>query len=65
MPNLTNRSMRDAIAQLNTMKMQWKVNGIGKVVWQSIEPGSQLTHGTVCTLKCEPAIKKVKQSTAE
>lgn len=65
MPNLTNRSMRDAIAQLNTMKMQWKVNGIGKVVWQSIEPGTQLTTGTVCTLKCEPTTKKVKQSTTE
>ena len=65
MPNLANKSMRDAIAQLNTMKMKWKVNGIGKVVWQSIEPGTQLAPGTICILKCEPAIKKVKQSTAE
>lgn len=62
MPNLTNRSVRDAIAQLNIMKIPFKVNGIGKVVWQSIEPGVPLNPGIVCTIKCEPANKKVKQS---
>jgi membrane peptidoglycan carboxypeptidase len=65
MPNLANKSVRDAIAQLNTMKVQFKVNGIGKVVWQSIEPGSHLNTGVVCTLKCEPVNKKVKQGIAE
>lgn len=65
MPNLTNKSVRDAIAQLNTMKVQFKVNGIGKVVWQSVEPGVPLNPGVVCTLKCEPVNKKIKQSTAE
>ncbi len=65
MPNLTNKSVRDAIAQLNTMKVPFKVNGIGKVVWQSIEPGVPLNPGIICTLKCEPVNKKVKQSVTQ
>ncbi|MEW6652291.1 MAG: penicillin-binding protein [Bacteroidota bacterium] len=65
MPNLTNKSVRDAIAQLNSMKIRFKVNGIGKVVWQSIEPGVALKPGIVCTLKCEPVNKKIKQDKAE
>lgn len=65
MPNLANKSVRDAIAQLNSMKVQFKVNGIGKVIWQSIEPGALLNPGIVCTLKCEPTNKKVKQSITE
>jgi cell division protein FtsI (penicillin-binding protein 3) len=65
MPNLSNKSMRDAIAQLNTLGIQWKVNGVGKVVWQSVEPGMPFEKGIVCTLKCEPAAKKVKQSVGE
>jgi len=60
MPNLSNISVRDAIAQLNTMKIKFKVNGIGKVVWQSIEPGAPLNPGIICTLKCEPINKKLK-----
>ncbi len=65
MPNLANKSMRDAIAQLNTLGIQWKVNGVGKVVWQSVEPGLPFEKGIVCTLKCEPAVKKVIQSAGE
>ncbi|KAF0152694.1 MAG: Cell division protein FtsI [Ignavibacteria bacterium] len=65
MPNLTDKSVRDAIAQLNAMKVKFKVNGFGKVVWQSIEPGVPINPGTVCTLKCEPANKKVRQDITE
>lgn len=58
-PNLINLSMRDAIAQLNSLGIQWKVSGAGKVVWQSIEPGSAITAGIICSLKCEPSLKKM------
>jgi len=58
-PNLINLSMRDAIAQLNALGVQWKVSGTGKVVWQSLEPGSNITSGVVCLLKCEPSLKKI------
>ncbi|TSA27646.1 MAG: PASTA domain-containing protein [Ignavibacteriales bacterium] len=63
MPNLINQSMRDAIARLNEIGMQYKVIGTGKVVWQNLEPGSNIIPGTVCLLKCEPLIKKVTAST--
>ncbi|MCX6174013.1 MAG: penicillin-binding protein [Ignavibacteriales bacterium] len=63
MPNLINQSMRDAIARLNDIGMQYKVVGTGKVVWQNLEPGSNIIPGTVCLLKCEPLIKKVTAST--
>ncbi|MFA5806188.1 MAG: penicillin-binding protein [Melioribacteraceae bacterium] len=62
MPNLINQSMRDAIARLNEIGMQYKVVGTGKVVWQNLEPGSYIIPGTVCLLKCEPLLKKVTAS---
>lgn len=63
MPNLINRSMRDAIARLNEIGMQYKVIGTGKVVWQNLEPGSVIVLGSICLLKCEPLIKKVTADT--
>ena len=61
-PNLVNQSVRDAVAQLNQLGVQYRINGIGKVVWQSLEPGSQITQGSVCVLKCEQFIKKSLKS---
>ncbi|MEK6552009.1 MAG: PASTA domain-containing protein, partial [Bacteroidota bacterium] len=63
MPNLINQSMRDAIARLNEIGMKYKVIGTGKVVWQNLEPGSDIIPGSVCLLKCEPLIKKVTAGT--
>lgn len=62
MPNLMNQSMRDAIARLNELGIQYKMNGTGKVVWQSLEPGSKITPGTLCSIKCEPTLKKINMS---
>jgi len=62
MPNLLNRSMRDAIAQLSELGLKCKISGSGKVVWQSLEPGSIFTPGAVCTVKCEPYGKKINES---
>ena len=59
MPNLINQSIRDAIAQLNEIGVQYKVVGTGRVVWQNLEPGSEIVAGAVCMLKCESLIKKV------
>ncbi len=59
-PNLINQSMRDAIAKLNAMGIKWKVSGSGKVVWQSLEPGTQIDYSLICSIKCEPMLKKEK-----
>ena len=59
MPNLMNQSMRDAIAQLNELGLKCKISGTGKVVWQSLEPGSSIVPGSECIIKCEPSIKKI------
>ncbi|MFA7227909.1 MAG: penicillin-binding protein [Melioribacteraceae bacterium] len=56
-PNLLNKSMRDAIAQLTELGLKYKISGTGKVVWQSLEPGSGLVRGAECILKCEPSFK--------
>ena len=63
MPNLINQSMRDAIARLNEIGMQYKVVGTGKVVWQNLEPGSNIVPGSICLLKCESLLKKVSAGT--
>jgi cell division protein FtsI/penicillin-binding protein 2 len=57
-PNLINQSMRDAIAQLSELGLKYKITGTGKVVWQSLEPGSDLVPGTECLIKCSPSSKK-------
>lgn len=57
MPNLIKQSMRDAIAQLNEIGIEYKIVGTGRVVAQSIEPGSPISRDSICTLKCEQTKK--------
>jgi len=57
MPNLINQSMRDAIAQLNELGLEYKIVGNGKVVSQSIIPGSPISRDSICLIKCEPLKK--------
>ena len=57
MPNLIKQSMRDAIAQLNEIGIEYKIVGTGRVVSQSIEPGSPISRDSICTLKCEQTKK--------
>lgn len=65
-PNLINVSMRDAIAQLNVLGIKWKVIGSGKVVWQSLEPGSSFSKNDICFLKCEnPKKRNIKNETKQ
>lgn len=53
MPNLVNRSLRDALAILNEMGLRYDIKGSGKVVEQSIKPGTEITSDAVLTIKCE------------
>ena len=57
MPNLINQSMRDAIALLNEIGLEYKIIGSGKVVSQSIGPGSPISRDSVCSIKCEQTKK--------
>jgi cell division protein FtsI (penicillin-binding protein 3) len=57
MPNLVNSSMRDAVAQLNELGLEYKISGTGKVIQQSIEPGTTITAGDTCIMVCEPSKK--------
>jgi cell division protein FtsI/penicillin-binding protein 2 len=57
MPNLVKQSMRDAIAQLNEIGIEYKIVGTGRVVSQSIEPGTPISRDSICTLKCEQTKK--------
>ncbi|MDQ7815393.1 MAG: penicillin-binding protein [Melioribacteraceae bacterium] len=57
MPNLVNGSMRDAVAQLNELGLEYKISGTGKVIEQSIEPGSSIAAGDTCMIVCSPSRK--------
>lgn len=54
MPNLINSSLRDAVAQMNELGLEYKISGVGKVVSQSIEPGKSFFAGDTCIVVCEP-----------
>ncbi|MEJ5351285.1 MAG: penicillin-binding protein [Melioribacteraceae bacterium] len=65
MPDLKNHSLRDAIAILNEIGLNYKIIGTGKVVSQSIEPGTAIDKNSVCYLKCSlpkkvDVIKKIE-----
>lgn len=57
MPNLSNKSKRDAIALLSSLDIKYKIIGTGNVVSQSIAPGTAISEGTVLLIKCEPTKK--------
>ncbi len=56
MPDLKNYSIREAIALLARLKLKYKVNGSGKVIDQSIVPGTQLHNGSICILNCKESL---------
>lgn len=56
MPDLKNHSMRDAIVLLTRLGIKYSVTGSGKVVSQSIAPGSKLKPGMVCKLECKELV---------
>ena len=53
MPNLTNRSLSEAISILSKLGLKFKVNGTGKIIKQSIKPGAKLRAGLLCVLNAK------------
>lgn len=53
MPDLKNQQLRDALSVLSDIGLKYKVQGNGKVISQSIMPGSSIKPGLVVMLKCE------------
>ena len=47
-PEVRGLSMRKTMTILNELGLKYKINGSGKVYWQSPEPGQVVTKGTVC-----------------
>ena len=47
-PEVRGLSMRKTMTTLNDFGLKYKINGSGKVYWQSPEPGQVVTKGTVC-----------------
>ena len=47
-PEVRGLSMRKTMTTLNDYGLKYKINGSGKVYWQSHEPGQIVTKGTVC-----------------
>ena len=47
-PEIRGLSMRKTMTTLNEHGLKYKINGSGKVYWQSPEPGKVVTKGTVC-----------------
>jgi len=52
MPNLVNKSLREAITILSDLKIQYKINGNGKVKSQSITKGEKIKDDMVCKIVC-------------
>jgi cell division protein FtsI/penicillin-binding protein 2 len=53
MPDLKNRSLRDALLILSQLGVKYDIKGSGRVVYQSVKPGKELSKDHVVTIKCE------------
>lgn len=53
MPDLTNYSLNEGIKILSNLGLKYKVNGSGKIITQSINPGEVIKKGQFCSLECE------------
>lgn len=53
MPDLRGLSLRDAIYVMSGLKLNYSVTGNGRIVNQSILPGTRLRSGSVCRVNCE------------
>ncbi|NWF89429.1 MAG: transpeptidase family protein [Ignavibacteriaceae bacterium] len=59
MPDLKNRSIREALVILSSLGIDYKVSGSGKVISQSILPGSRVKKDMVCKILCTEIKNKV------
>ncbi len=53
MPDLTGATVREAIKVLTYLKVKYEITGSGRIVKQSIEPGTRINNGITCKLTCE------------
>ncbi|NWF50584.1 MAG: transpeptidase family protein [Ignavibacteriaceae bacterium] len=53
MPDLKNLPLRDGLLILNYLNVKYKVNGSGRIVYQSIKPGERINKKSLCILNCE------------
>ncbi|MGE5797998.1 MAG: penicillin-binding protein [Ignavibacteria bacterium] len=53
MPDLTNYNLRNAILVLSKLGMGFKINGSGRIISQSIQPGQKIRKGITCELVCK------------
>ncbi|MDX9923172.1 MAG: penicillin-binding protein [Ignavibacteriaceae bacterium] len=59
MPDLSNRSLRDGINLLNLLGIKFEYKGSGRIVSQSIPPGSAIDKNKVCIIFCDNINKKI------
>ncbi|MFZ1289642.1 MAG: penicillin-binding protein [Melioribacteraceae bacterium] len=52
MPNLTNKTIREAVAILSELNIKYTIEGYGKIIKQSVKPGSPISIRTECQLVC-------------
>ncbi len=52
-PDLSNYHIKDAISILTKLGVKYKMNGTGIVINQSLEPGTKIKKGQVCSLTCK------------
>ena len=52
MPDLTNYNLRNAILVLSKLGIGFKINGSGRIISQSIQPGQKIRKGITCELVC-------------
>jgi membrane peptidoglycan carboxypeptidase len=52
MPNLVNKSLREAISILSSLNIKYVIKGSGRVVEQSVSSGTPITNLESCILTC-------------
>jgi hypothetical protein len=52
MPDLTNYNLRNAILILSKLRVGFRINGSGRIISQSIQPGQKIRKGITCELVC-------------
>jgi hypothetical protein len=56
MPNLKNKSKRYALNLLYELGLKADIEGSGRVVSQSIKPGTKIKAGALCRIECSSTI---------
>ena len=49
-PDVRNMSLLKAMNTLQKNGLRTKINGSGKVIWQSPKPGTKITAGSICSI---------------